>query len=155
MNTRSLLLLLLAVLVALPIAAQGAPDPLSLSRDSIAANRQALVAAGMPITGKQAAEFWPMYKDYRAEVDKLGERKVGLLSTFAGKYDTLDDEIAKSLIDESFKVKKDELEIKLKWSRKFARVLSPKQEARLFQLENKLDAVVDAELAEEVPLSAN
>ena len=44
------------------------------------ADRQAVVAANLPLTEEEAQAFWPAYKEYRVEVEKLGDRMVKLIS---------------------------------------------------------------------------
>src|SRR5262245_10365178 len=46
-------------------------NDVELTRAAIQVRRQALVTAAMDLDPKQADGFWPLYRDYRAEMAKV------------------------------------------------------------------------------------
>ena len=64
----------------------------------------------------------------------------------------LTDKYAEQLLDDYFDVKSDMLRMRKRYLRKFKRVLPMLKVARFYQLETKMIADVDAELALLVPL---
>jgi len=50
-------------------------------------------------------------------------------------------------------IDKERAKIRAKYVKKFKKVLEPKNVLRFFQVENKLDAMIIAELAAEIPLA--
>ena len=62
---------------------------IELTRASIQLRRQALVTAAMDLAPKEAEAFWPLYREYRVEMAKVGDRLSKLLIQYAGQYDTL------------------------------------------------------------------
>jgi hypothetical protein len=56
------------------------------------------------------------------------------------------------LMEEWVDIQKDALKVKNSYIGKFGRVLPMKKVARYFQVENKLEAAVDYELAGRIPL---
>src|SRR5262249_40458717 len=64
---------------------------IELTRASIQLRRQALVTAAMDLAPKEAEAFWPLYREYRMEMAKVGDRLSKLLVQYAGQYDTLTD----------------------------------------------------------------
>jgi hypothetical protein len=127
-------------------------NEISLTRSQIQTDRQAIVAGNLPMAEEQAKAFWPLYRDYRAELAKLGDRFVALVENYAKNFDTLTDPQAQAMVDEMFAIQKEEIKIKSGWAPKLGKVLPPKSLARFFQLENKLDAIIRFEIADEVPL---
>jgi len=125
---------------------------IELTRSEIQTDRQAIVAENLPLTEEQSKAFWPLYRDYRVELAKLGDRYVALITDYAKSYDTLTDEQAKAMLDEFFAIQKKEIQIKTDWAPKLGKVLPPKALARFFQIENKLDAIIRFGLADEIPL---
>ena len=123
-----------------------------MSRSQIQADRQAIVAANLPMTEPQSAAFWPLYREYRAEMAKVGDRTVGLIESYAKNMDTMTDPQAKQMLDEFFAIRKQETKIMSSWAGKFGKVLPPKGVARFYQIENKLDAIIRYEVAATVPL---
>lgn len=61
-------------------------------------------------------------------------------------------EYADGLIKDNFEIKGDLLQIQKKFVRRFRKVLPALKVARFYQLENKMDAEIDAQLALFVPL---
>ena len=65
----------LAVLVMPNAARAQTVDPwtaLQQVQVDLKADRQAVVAANLPLTEGEARAFWPVYKDYRGEIEKIG-----------------------------------------------------------------------------------
>jgi len=60
--------------------------------------------------------------------------------------------MANSLVDDYLDIKADILKIQRKHLKRFRKIVSPLKVTRFFQLENKLDAETDAQLAVFVPL---
>ena len=48
--------------------------------------RQTLVTVGMDLTPDEMQAFWPLYREYRLEAAKFGDRVVAMVSTFADNY---------------------------------------------------------------------
>jgi hypothetical protein len=77
-----------------------------------------------------------------------------LIADYMRQYESgiLTDDYAKEMIDGYFDVKGDLLKIRKRYVRRFAKVLPMLKVARFYQLENKMTADVEAELALLVPL---
>jgi hypothetical protein len=60
--------------------------------------------------------------------------------------------MAGQLLDESLSIEEARTQVRRQYMSRFRRMLPDRQVARFFQVETKLDAVVNAELAERVPL---
>jgi len=124
-----------------------------VTRADIQRDRKAIVAANLPLEEAQAAAFWPIYRDYRAEMEKIGDRIVKLISDYAKNYELLTDATASGLVSEFLAVQKDSLKVKEQFLPKFSKVLAPKNVMRFYQIENKLDAMVMIDVVEEIPLA--
>lgn len=127
---------------------------LELTRTALLDNRKAVVTENMQLTAAESKAFWPLYNEYRSARNKVGDRTLKLIRTYAEHYNqnTMTDEIASTLMREWLSIENAELKLKKKYVKKFERVLPPKKLVRYFQIENKLDAMVDAQLAAEIPL---
>ncbi len=126
-----------------------------MTRAQIQADRQAIVAAAMDLADAEGEAFWPMYREYRAEVQTLGDRKWRLLESYADSWTAMSEDAAKALLDEWFSIQSDEVKIKRKWMKKMRRDMPSRRVLRFFQIENALDAVIAGEIAAEVPLAAD
>jgi hypothetical protein len=142
----------LVLIVSAPLFAQSQADEIELTREVIQTERKAIVAANMQLTEGESRGFWPVYNDYVQELRKVNDRRVNLITSYAAAYETLTDTQAKAFLKESMDIEKARMALRESWVPKFSEVLSAKMVARFFQIENKLDAIINFELAAEIPL---
>ena len=121
-------------------------------RTVVQTERKILIMQEMTLSSDEAAVFWPLYDEYRAEAKKIGNLRVKVITDYAAAYETMTDEIAKQLLSDSVKFEEQSLKLKKKYLKKFEKILPATKVTRYFQLENKLDAVVNYDLASEIPL---
>ena len=142
----------LVAFLTIPAAAQ--TDEIELTRAVIETQRQAIIAKNMELTEAESEEFWPAFRSYRGELAKLGDRTVAMIKSYAESFnaDSMTDEKADALIKEYFSIEEAELKLQKRWWKKFSKILPARKAARYYQLENKLDAVVDVDLADQIPL---
>lgn len=130
-------------------------EDLDLTRDVIQVKRKAIVALNLGLTDYESKEFWPVYEEYWAEMKKLGDRDVALISDFAKHYvyESLTNQKAEEMIKEWMSIKKQEIKLKEKYVKKFKKAIPEKKVLRYLQLENKLDLIIDSELSAQIPLA--
>jgi hypothetical protein len=114
--------------------------------------RKILIMNEMTLSPEDAENFWPLYDEYRAEMKKIGNLRVKVITDYAASYETMTDATAKQLLDESMKFEEQALKLEKKYMKKFRKILSDIQVTRYFQLENKLDAIINFDLAAQIPL---
>ena len=127
-------------------------DQLQQLRAEIQADRQAVVAANLGLTDAEGAAFWPVYREYRGELSKVGDRMQKLIQDYAKIYDTATAEQAKPMVDEMLAIQQAELKVKESYLPKFRKVIPEVKVARFLQIENKIDALIRLELAADIPL---
>lgn len=135
--------------------APAAPDmsgEIELTRAAIQVRRQAIVTAAMDLEPAEAERFWPLYREYRLEMARVGDRLVKVITTYLENYETLSDETASRLLDDYVGVEKARTGVKAKFVPRFRKVLPARKVVRFFQVDNKLDTVIQAELAADIPL---
>jgi hypothetical protein len=125
---------------------------IELTRAAVQVRRQALVTAAMDLEGKEAESFWPLYRDYRLDMAKVNDRYVKLLVAYLEAYDSMTDEAARRLVDEYLGIERARNGVKTAYVPRFSKIMPAKKVARFFQVDNKLDAVIDSELAQMIPL---
>jgi polyhydroxyalkanoate synthesis regulator phasin len=106
----------------------------------------------MLLTETESARFWPLYDEYRAERQKIGDRRVRLVTDFLADENSMTEDQARTLANEDFAIEKDTSELKAKWYRKMTKVLSERTVARFFHIDEKLDAAADLARAANIPL---
>jgi hypothetical protein len=121
-------------------------------RQEAGQDRRDIVKANMLLTQSESATFWPLYDEYRAARNKVGDRKVRLITDFAAARDSMSEEEAQRLTKEFLAIEKQKLAIKQSFVAKMSKLLSARTVARFFQIDQKLDATVDLALAAQIPL---
>jgi hypothetical protein len=127
-------------------------DEIEMVRSLVRIERKVLVEQEMQLAPAESQAFWSVYNDYEAERTKINDRTVKVITDYAAAYPDVGDARAEALLDEAFEVDSDLLSLKHKYARRFAKVLAPARVARFFQIERKLDAVQNLEIAEQIPL---
>jgi hypothetical protein len=126
---------------------------IEVSRADIQSDRQALVASNLPLTDEQAKAFWPLYRQYRAEMQAVGDQLVNLIENYGQNYESLTDEQAAQMMKEYLKMQKDSNQIKEKYMPRFNKILPAKTVMRFYQIENKMDTIVMLAVASQIPLA--
>jgi hypothetical protein len=147
---------------AAPSAAAPAPEasaaaaPQSEKQIDLAAaraERKAIVSDNMKFTADEAKAFWPLYDQYEAAMDKIEDRHIREIKDFAKNYDSLSDAAAKHKLDEVMLIAQARLNVQKAYIPKFRAALSEVKVTRFFQIDNKLRAMVQCEIAQMVPLA--
>ena len=146
------LVTLIAVIAPTVVSAQTADDAIQLTRSAIQTERQAVVAANLGLNESESAVFWPLYRDYRNAVEQAADARVDILRRLFSNYETLTDDEAMSLLDDHLAFEKEMLKIRTSYAKKMSKVLPGRTVARFFQIENKMDVIIDYEMAGEIPL---
>lgn len=127
---------------------------LANARALLQAGRADIIREDLRLTDEESAGFWPVYDKYQEELGVVRDRKAQMVADFLEAYRAgiIGDEYAEGMIKDHFEIKSDLLKIQKKYLRQFRKVLPELKVARFYQLENKMDAELDAQLAVFVPL---
>ena len=145
---------LIALLLLSLGTAVSANDELADGRAMIQAERQDMVRSELHMTGKEAEEFWPVYSAYREQYDAVMGRYGKMIAEYMRRYNDADlsDEYANEMLDTYFEIQEELLQVQQAFLPEFRAVLPALKVARFYQLENKFNAEIDAQLALVVPL---
>ena len=144
-----------AVAVAMTMSAAGlalAEVSDELTMKEVQARRTEIVLENLPMSEEQRKAFDPVYAEYRTEVVKLNERLIGLIETFAKELDTASDERIDTIIREANSIRDGRVEARKKNIDAFENAIGVRRTFRLYQIENKLNAIVAIQVAAIVPL---
>ena len=125
---------------------------IALVREVANAQRTAIVADNVSFTAAESEAFWPLYREYRGEFQKIGDGTLALIKDFAKNYSSMSDEKATELTDETLKLEQKRVQLQMSYAKKFRKVVQPSKVFRVFQLENRINAVNKLKLAAEIPL---
>jgi hypothetical protein len=127
-------------------------DEIELTRSEVQTRRQEIVKELMELTPQESEAFWPVYRDYQRDAAKLGDQRVALIETYFANAENLTEEQADKLLKDAFKLRKSQLDLQKKYVGKYRKVLPAVKVARLYQIENALDAIISANLQASMPM---
>ena len=104
----------------------------------------------MNFTPAEAKKFWPLYEEYEAEMEKIDARHLQELQNFG--YANLTEKGAVNKLDEVVAIQQARLDTEKLFIPRFRAVLSPVQVTRFFQIDSKLRAMLQCDIAQMVPL---
>jgi hypothetical protein len=128
-------------------------DQMQVIHEAAKANKKLVVSENLQLTDEEAKAFWPLYGDYQKALNKINERTGKLIQDYANNYNVLSDEMATNLLDKLMEIQKDRLKLQTSYIPKFRLVLQAKKVVRYFQIENKLRAIMQYELARGIPFA--
>jgi Spy/CpxP family protein refolding chaperone len=104
----------------------------------------------MNLTPDEAKKFWPLYEQYEAEMEKIDARHLQELQNFG--YANLNDKDAAYKLDEVVAIQQARLDTEKRFIPKFRKVLSQVNVTRFFQIDSKLRAMLQCDIAQTAPL---
>ena len=121
-------------------------------RAAVKSDKKAFVASTMHLTGAEAKKFWPIYDAYQRTVDVSNQRRSLAIEAVIAKDQSLSNLYARNLANEL--IANDEAEIRARRTlhNRMMRALPPSKAARYLQLESKIRAVQDYDIASTIPL---
>ncbi|HZI40579.1 MAG TPA: hypothetical protein VFD67_02730 [Gemmatimonadaceae bacterium] len=128
-------------------------DAIAVMRASMNTRREAIVASAMDLTTPESEAFWPLYRDYRTDMAKLDDGIIELIIVYAGSYNFLTDEMSAKFLADYLEIERALVETKTTYLRRFLEVLPATKVARFYQVDNRLDKKIQAELAVAIPLA--
>jgi hypothetical protein len=142
-----------------PLSSQNAVSPtlsdqdIQLLRKDLRSQKKQIVAANLTLTDAEAQHFWPIYDRYTAELAKINDAKLSLVKEYADNYATLTDPQALSIIQRWSAADESVVQLRIKYIRIIQKVLPGKKTALFFQIDRRLGAVMDLQVASEIPIA--
>ena len=124
----------------------------NLMRKDLRDQKKQVVAANMPLSGDEAAKFWPLYDAYTQETVKINDRRYALVKEYAANYTTMTDAQAGSYIRRWIGVDEAASKLRQDWIPKFEQLVGPKKAAIFFQLDRRTGMMIELQVASLLPL---
>ena len=129
----------------------GIDSAIAVVRANMRADRAALITTGMNFNDKDGAAFWPIYQQYEYERYRLDDRRAAVVKQYTQKYPNLTDADAKAMADQMFDCESRLAELKKKYYKKFNKVLPALTVTTFFQLERRIDLMIDMQVEASLP----
>ena len=152
MKTKNFLLIVGMILIMSPAFSQSFDDYLEIVRDVLNTEKKAAVAETMALSEAESGAFWSLYNEYNAKLYEVHTERVNIIKDFAAQYESMTDEKADALVNRSLTYQTKLLKLNKSYYKKFKKILPATKAALYFQVEGKIDDLVNASLALEIPL---
>jgi hypothetical protein len=127
-------------------------DYIEIARDVLNTEKKAAVAEAMALSDTESGPFWDLYNEYNLEANKVHNQRIAIIKDFANNYENMSDEKADELWNGTLSYQQQLLKLKKSYYKKFKKIISPGKAAKYFQIENKIETLINANLALEIPL---
>ena len=124
---------------------------IAMLRSDLRSTRKQVVAANMKLTDTEAEKFWPTYDQYVAELVKINDAKYALIKEYLQNTNVTDEQ-ADSLSKRWLAVDESVIQLRLKYIPIFRSALSAKGTAQFFQLDRRVQMMIDLQLLGSIPL---
>jgi hypothetical protein len=124
---------------------------IQLVRANMQADRTTLITTRMNFSEKDGAAFWPIYRQYAYERSRLDDRRDAVIKEYAQKYPNLTDAEAKEMAEQMLDCDSRLAELKKKYYKKLNRVLPALTVTKFFQLDRRIDLVMDMQVESSLP----
>jgi Spy/CpxP family protein refolding chaperone len=125
---------------------------IQLLRQDIRSKKKQMIAANLTLTDAEATKFWPIYDQYAAEMTQIGDQRYALIKEYAQGFGKLTDAQAMSLLNRSLALDEATAQLRIKYVPIVSQVLPGTKTATFFQIDRRLSALIDLQLASEIPL---
>jgi hypothetical protein len=119
----------------------------------IQGDKRTIVLQTLQLTDAEVQAFTPIFDKYQAEMKKLATRYTDVLNKFASNYDSMTDDAAEDILKESFKVREDRDDLLKDYAKRMGKKLPATKVLRWVQIENKMGALLDWQMAQIIPLA--
>jgi hypothetical protein len=135
-----------------PMSAQSENDYLEIARDVLKVEKKAAIADVMDLNDTESQPFWNLYNEYQGKLYTVHNKRIDGIKDFAKNYENLSDEKANELWVNYMKYQTELLKLKKGYYKKFKKILPASKAVHFFQAENKIETLINAELALEIPM---
>ena len=123
-----------------------------LLRSDVRAQKVSIITEMMQFNETDDAKFWPIYREYEAELAAVNDDRIKLVTEYAESYEKLTDAVADNLARRALDLEGRRHALKVKYYDRLATALSPKTSARFLQIENQILLILDLQIAASLPV---
>src|SRR5208282_826779 len=121
-------------------------------RADLRAQRKEIIAQNMSLTADEATKFWPIFDQYRKEAIKPNDERWAVIKDYAANYNTMTDAQAQEYIRRSTAVDQQLLALRMKYVPVFEKVVSSQKTALWYQIDRRIDILINLQLSTVIPM---
>jgi len=124
---------------------------IEIARADMQADRIKIISVGMNLDDKEGAAFWPIYRQYERERSTLGDDRAAVIKEYMQNYQALTDAQAKVMAERMFEYDSRLAALRKTYYKKFNRALPALTVTKFFQLERRVDLMMDMQIEASLP----
>lgn len=148
---KKVILPLILIFFGTQLLAQTTNDYIEVLRSVLKTEKKAVIAETMAFTEDEAKVFWPLYNEFNEKAYIIQSKRIDIIKDFADNFENISDEKADELWLSSMKVKQEMMNLNKQYYKKFKKIIPVGKAAKYFQAENKIAALVNFQLADQIP----
>lgn len=126
-------------------------EDIQMLRKDIRSQRKQFIAANLKLTDAESEKFWPVYERYISELVKINGAKYALIKQHLQNRGALTDDEAETAVSQWVGLDQSVAELRRKYIPMFRAVLSAKSTALFYQLDRRIQLMIDLQLASSLP----
>ena len=126
---------------------------IELLRKDLRAMKMQVVGQNMSLSEEQGLKFWPVYNHYVKDLTVVNDQKYALLKQYAEMWETMSDQDALIYVRHWLEADGEAQALRLKYVPVVSQVLPGRKAATFFQLDRRLNMIIDLQLFSQIPLA--
>jgi hypothetical protein len=128
-------------------------EDIALLRKDLRAMKMEVIGQNMSLSDEEGQKFWPIYNHYVKDLQEVNNQKYALLKQYAEMWATMSDQDAMIYVRNWLEADGQAQALRLKYVPVVSQVLPGKKAATFFQLDRRLNMMIDLQLFSQIPLA--
>jgi hypothetical protein len=128
-------------------------EDIALLRKDLRAMKMQVIGENMSLSEEEGQKFWPIYNHYVRDLLEVNNRKYALLKQYAEMWATMTDQDALIYVRNWLEADGQAQALRLKYVPVVSQVLPGRKAATFFQLDRRLNMMIDLQLFSQIPLA--
>ena len=128
-------------------------EDIALLRQDLRARKMQVIGQNMSLSEAEGQKFWPIYNHYVKDLQEVNNRKYALLKQYAETWATMTDQDALIYVRNWLEADGQAQALRLKYVPVVSQVLPGRKAATFFQLDRRLNMIIDLQLFSQIPLA--
>ena len=128
-------------------------EDIALLRRDLRAMKMQVIGQNMSLSEEEGQKFWPIYNHYVKDLQVVNDQKYALLKQYAEMWATMTDQDAMIYVRHWLEADGQAQALRLKYVPVVSQVLPGRKAATFFQLDRRLNMIIDLQLFSQIPLA--
>ena len=122
------------------------------AREVMRTDRKVLIRRALGLTAEEDQKFWTPYRKYSEDMEAVRDLRIKVITDFAANIDNMTDDLARQILKDWLEYSDRTVQVRRKHLSSFRKAVGYQKVVRFYQLENKVDTIINFAIAMQVPL---